>query len=173
MILPKVFLKYLIISKYLVFLNMANLDFIKDLKLGNEGEQMVVRFLEKRGLKYHKSNNDNKYDIEMISGFGQNTLKYEVKTDVKCAPVFDTGNLFIEFSSRGKPSGIEVTEADWFVTYFQYLGEMWFIKSDMLRELIKENNFPVFKNAGDIGSETHGYLINRIEFIKHFYVYSI
>jgi len=165
---------------------MGNLDFNSDLKLGNEGEQIVVKFLESKGLKYLQSNNDNRYDIKMLTynteygkyydynkKYKTKELTYEIKTDVKCAPLFDTGNLFIEFSSRKKPSGIEVTQADWFVTYFQFLNELWFIRTDKLRELIKENVFPILKNAGDHGSETHGYLINRREFFKHFYVCNI
>ena len=149
---------------------MANLDFRKDLVLGNEGEMVVVSVLETKNMKYIKSNNDNKFYVEMENNETGKRLKYEIKTDVKCATLFDTGNIFIEFTSRKKPSGITVTEADWFVTYFQYLNELWFIKSEKLLELIAENDFPIFRDAGDVGSETHGYLINRKEFKKWFYV---
>ena len=151
---------------------MANLDFRTDLKLGNEGEMVVVNFLETKGLTHLSSNNDNKYDVKMCDENGVE-LTYEIKTDVKCAPLFDTGNIFIEFESRGKVSGIVVTEADWFVTYFKYLNEAWFIKTDKLKELIRENDFPTFKDAGDIGSATHGYLIKRKDFKKYFYVCKI
>lgn len=150
---------------------MANLEFKSDLKLGNEGEQAVISFLETKGCSFINSNNDNKYDIKMTNGI--NEITYEIKTDVKCAPLFDTGNIFVEFSSRKKPSGILVTEADWFVTYFKYLNELWFIKSDKLFDLIGENEFPVFHDAGDLGSETHGYLIKRKDFKKLFYVCKI
>jgi hypothetical protein len=147
---------------------MANLDFISDLKLGNEGEESIIKYLLDNGCKYVDSNNDNKYDIKMIKKGLETT--YEIKTDVKCAPLFDTGNIFIEFESRGKPSGISVTQADWFVTYFKYLKEAWFIKSDKLKKLINENDFQTFKDAGDVGSATHGYLIKRKDFKKYFYV---
>ena len=151
---------------------MANLNFKTDLKLGNEGEQVVVEFLKTKGCTYLKSNNDNKYDIMLTNSKGDE-ITYEIKTDVKCAPLFDTGNLFVEYSSRGKGSGIQTTQADWFVTYFPYLNELWFIKSDKLYDLIEENTPPTFKDAGDIGSETHGFLINRKEFKNHFYVCKI
>ena len=150
---------------------MANLDFRKDLKLGNDGEDIVTKFLESKGLKYISSNDDNQYDLKMGNGEGE--LTYEIKTDVKCAPLFDTGNIFIEYESRGKPSGIQVTKSDWFVTYFKYLNELWFIRSENLKKLIQENDFPIFKDAGDIGSATHGYLIKRKDFKKHFYVCKI
>ena len=150
---------------------MANLEFRSDLKLGNEGEDVIIKFLESKGHKYLDSNNDNKYDIKMLTKGKETT--YEIKTDVKCAPLFDTGNLFIEFESRGKTSGIAVTQAKWFVTYFKYLNELWFIKSDELKTLINNNDFPIFRDAGDIGSATHGYLIKRKDFKKHFYVCKI
>ncbi|TXG84681.1 MAG: hypothetical protein E6R13_02810 [Spirochaetes bacterium] len=150
---------------------MANLDFRTDLKLGNEGEDAIIKFLESKGHKYLDSNYDNQYDIKMLTNGKETT--YEVKTDVKCAPLFDTGNLFIEFESRSKASGIAVTKAKWFVTYFKYLNELWFIKSEDLRKLIQDNNFPIFKDAGDIGSATHGYLIKRKTFKKYFHVCKI
>lgn len=150
---------------------MANLHFKSDLKLGNDGEFILIQYLESKGGKFIESNNDNKYDIKMIVKGKEKT--YEIKTDVKCAPLFDTGNIFIEYESRGKASGIAVTQADWFVTYFKYLNEIWFIKSNDLRHLIKQNDFPIFKDAGDIGSATHGYLINRKKFKDHFHVCKI
>ena len=106
---------------------MANLNFKKDLKLGNDGEEILIKFLESKGCKYIDSNNDNKYDLMMINKGKETT--YEIKTDVFIAPIYDTGNIFIEYESRGKLSGISVTQADWFVTYFKYLKEIWFIKS--------------------------------------------
>lgn len=150
---------------------MANLNFKDDLTLSSTGEFEVRIFLEKNGLKYVSSNNDNKYDLVMSKN--EKIYMYEIKTDFKCAPLFDTGNLFIEFECRKKPSGISVTKSDWFVTYFIYLKEIWFIKSEKLKNLIKDNNFPIFIDAGDINSETKGYLIKREEFKKHFHVCKI
>lgn len=150
---------------------MANLEFRTDLKLGNIGEEKVVEFLTLKGCKIISYNNDYKFDI-LIDKHGE-PIKYEIKTDVKCAPLFDTGNIFIEFESRGKSSGISTTESNWFVTYFQYLHELWFIKTDILRSLINNNDFPVFRDAGDLNSSTHGYLINRKKFSKYFHVYKV
>lgn len=150
---------------------MAELNFKSDLKLGNEGEEEVVKFLESQGCTFINSNNDNKYDIKMLKKGVEVT--YEIKTDVKVAPLFDTGNIFIEFASRKKPSGLLVTQADWFVTYFKYLNELWFIKTNKLFDMVGENDFPVFQNAGDLGSETHGYLIDRKKFKDSFHVFKI
>lgn len=150
---------------------MANLNFKKDLLLGNEGENVLRDFLNSKGCKPISKNDDKKYDLKMLKKGVETT--YEIKTDFKCAPLFDTGNLFIEFECRGKESGIMVTEADWFVTYFKYLNEIWFIKSKKLIQLINDNNFPTFSDAGDLNSNTKGYLINRNDFKELFNVYKL
>lgn len=150
---------------------MANLNFKKDLLLGNEGEDVLRDFLNTKGCEPISKNDDRRYDLKMFKKGIETT--YEIKTDFKCAPLFDTGNIFIEFECRGKESGIMVTEADWFVTYFKYLNEIWFIKSKKLIQLINDNNFPTFSDAGDLNSNTKGYLINRKKFKKHFNVYTI
>lgn len=150
---------------------MANLNFKKDLLLGNEGEDVLRDFLNTKGCEPISKNDDRRYDLKMLKKGVETT--YEIKTDFKCAPLFDTGNIFIEFECRGKESGIMVTEADWFVTYFKYLNEIWFIKSKKLIQLINDNNFPTFSDAGDLNSNTKGYLINRKKFKKYFNVYTI
>lgn len=150
---------------------MANLNFKKDLLLGNEGEDVLRDFLNSKGCKPISKNDDKRYDLKMLKKGVETT--YEIKTDFKCAPLFDTGNIFIEFECRGKESGIMVTEADWFVTYFKYLNEIWFIKSKKLTQLINDNNFPTFSDAGDLNSNTKGYLINRKKFKENFNVYKL
>ena len=62
-----------------------NNDFRYDLKLGQLGEKLLNEIL--------------------------NNKKIEVKTDYKA---LNTGNLFIEYQSRNKPSGISISEADYY-----------------------------------------------------------
>ena len=62
-----------------------NNDFRYDLKLGQLGEQKLADILQDK--------------------------KIEVKTDFK-AP--KTGNVFVEYFSRGKRSGIAHSEAEWY-----------------------------------------------------------
>lgn len=150
---------------------MANLDFNKDLSLGNEGENIVKKFLIDNGCEEIENNNDNKYDLKLLKNNRQ--ITYEIKTDFKCAPLFDTGNIFIEFECRNKASGISVTKADWFVTYFIHLNEIWFIKTTKLKKLITDNNFQIFTDAGDLNSQTKGYLINRKKFRSYFLIYKL
>ena len=61
---------------------MANLNFNSDLKLGNEGEQIIIDFLTTKGCELVNTNNDNEYDIKMAKD-GVIT-SYEIKTDFFC-----------------------------------------------------------------------------------------
>jgi hypothetical protein len=64
-----------------------------------------------------KYNSDFKYDLK-IGQIGEkhlgkilNDSKIEVKTDYIAG---HTGNIFIEYASRGKDSGISITQANWY-----------------------------------------------------------
>jgi len=66
-------------------------------------------------------NNDNRFDIDLQYGQVReqelaDILKYE-KIEVKTErdKWKETGNIAIEFRCRGKPSGIAVTQAKWWV----------------------------------------------------------
>ena len=65
-----------------------------------------------------KHNNNFKYDLA-IGKSGENAFakllsnsKVEIKVDRK---FIYTGNFYVEYWSRGKPSGINTSEADWYV----------------------------------------------------------
>lgn len=61
--------------------------------------------------------NDFRYDLKLGQikekelGDILNDKSIEVKTDLKAA---ETGSVFVEYESRGKPSGISKTEADYY-----------------------------------------------------------
>jgi hypothetical protein len=113
-------------------------------------------------------------------------VKFEIKTDVWCVPPktiqmpfgpvttsSDAGNMFIEFECRGKPSGIVVTKADIFITYFKHYNEIWYIPTFNLIELIASEGFQTTEQSGDEGSNTKGYLIPREEYKEHFKIRKI
>jgi len=156
---------------------MAEYNFNEDIILGEEGEQIVVKDLESLGGKLISDNKDNKYDLQMdmpvrgcLSTVIYDTKTYEVKTDVFCKPHQDTGNMFIEFECRGKFSGINVTKSEWFVMYFKHFDELWYIKTEKLKSIIKDNDFKITEFSGDSGSNTKGYLIPRYQFKTKFKV---
>ena len=67
-----------------------NSDFKHDLKLGNKGENLLAYILKLKG----------------------DTI--EVKTDKDAIKNKSTGNVFVEYECRNKPSGISKTQAKWY-----------------------------------------------------------
>lgn len=148
---------------------MANYDFHDDIIEGELGEKIVLKDLESLGCNLISENKDRRYDLKVKTKKGREKT-FEVKTDVLCTPQYDTGNLFVEFECRGKMSGINVTEAEYFVTYYKHFNEIWYIKTKDLLKLIYANNIEIKEFAGDIGSKTKGALVNRYKFKEHFTV---
>lgn len=146
---------------------MAALNFRKDIVTGELGEKIIINDLISLGAEFISHNNDNKYDFLMRHNNVE--IKYEIKTDMLISPNRDTGNMFIEKECRGKKSGIEVTESDWFVMYLFFFSEIWYIKTENLKSLIAANNFRLGV-GGDHDSKSTGYLINRNKFRSHFIV---
>ena len=145
-------------------------NFQEDIETGEQGEGFIKNFLISKGFIFISDNKDNKYDLLM--SYKGNQLKYEIKTDVLLSKKRDTGNLVVEFESRSKPSGINVTQADYYVYYIPKLKEIWNIKMDNLKLLIENNNFREV-SGGDVGSNTKMYLINREKFKNNFRVYNL
>ena len=141
-------------------------NFKDDVKDGEKGETIIADFLITKGYKLISDNKDNKFDLRMLEPDGRETT-IEIKTDVLCTPERDTGNMFIEKHSRGKDSGIAVSQAEWFVMYYPYLNESYFIKTETLRNLVKDTYFYV-ATGGDPGSNTKGYLVNKKKYGKKF-----
>ena len=92
-------------------------------------------------------NSDFKFDLkvgqvaekELGEIFSNCTI--EVKRDLKA---LDTGNVFVEYMSRGKPSGLSTTEADW---YCFNLGKKYHIvKTKELKNMCRE----LYKTKRDI-----------------------
>lgn len=150
---------------------MANYDFRKDIIEGEEGERIVLGDLESLGGEFISDNKDNKYDLLIKKD--DKKLTYEIKTDVYCKPNRDTGNMFIEFECRGKDSGVRVSKADWFVTYYKHFNELWYIKTTDLLNLVETEDIRMTTNSGDAGSNTRGYLLPRYKYKNHFKVRTI
>lgn len=148
---------------------MANYNFREDIIIGEDGEKIVIKDLESLGGIFISDNKNKTHDL-VFNFPNKHGVRYEVKTDVLCKPNQDTTNMFIEVESRNGPSGLNVTEADWFIMYYKFFNELWYIKTDKLRELIRSNNFKITEQAGDEGSNTSGILIPRYQFKKHFKV---
>lgn len=158
---------------------MAHYNFRKDIIEGEAGEQIITNWLcENAKGKLLSDNKTNTHDIQIEFPVRENTIwsgtkTLEIKTDVLISPTYDTGNMFIEYECRGKPSGISVTTADLFITYFKNLNEVWVIPTNELKELVSTYRFREVKNAGDKGSRTCGYLIPRAKYRSNFKCYKL
>lgn len=143
----------------------GNYDFKKDVVIGQDGEQVIKNHLISIGYEFIKFNKTKEYDLLMK--YNNKEIKFEIKTDVFPR---DTGNIAIEFESRGYPSGIESTESDVFLTYFFHLSEMWIISTTKLKRLLKQKSekFKIVENVGDKDSKTKLYLLNKNVWKKHF-----
>ena len=59
----------------------------------------------------------------------------EVKRDKRLR---DTGNIFFEYYSRGKESGLAVTKAEWIVIVTEDMNTMAWFRTEVLKERLKE-----------------------------------
>lgn len=95
------------------------------------------------------------FDIDLATGqFSESVLAdilsrsgqyIEVKSDAKCQ---QTGNIYLEYESRGKPSGLAVTEAQWWA--IEYRPMRWLIIRTLeLKEIARE----YYKNGGIKGGD--------------------
>ena len=146
----------------------SKMNFEDDLVVGESGEEYIKNFLINKGYSFISDNKDYRYDLLM--SFNAINITYEVKTDVFVSSKKDTGNLVVEFESRGKPSGISVTEGDYYVYYMPKLNEIWNIKMSELKALIEDNEFRKV-SGGDEGSNTKMYLIKRELYKNYFKIY--
>ena len=89
----------------------------------------------------------------------------ECKCDKRC---IDTGNVFVEFEDRGKPSGISITKST-FYAFCLYKKErekkqIWvLIPTEILKELMKK--YPV-KSGGD-NWEAKGHIIPKQDLLNY------
>jgi hypothetical protein len=85
---------------------------------------------------------------DWVNDMFSNGKLIEVKND---RIVHKTGNIFIEYESRGKPSGLSTTTADYWIYRMNELDIAFIIPTDKLknicREYLKEKKY--IRNGGD------------------------
>ena len=154
-------------------------DFKLALAMGEQGERIVRRFLEKLGYVFLSKCENISHDYKFIKQ-GREYV-FEIKTDVahmrnnkQSGEPYDTGNMAVEYESRGNASGIAATKADFFVTYYPHLNEIWLVKTEKLKNIIRENKDIIKKveHAGDSNSNTKLFLLNREIFKDQFRIAS-
>lgn len=143
---------------------MANYDFITDRAVAEKTEQEIAEILEQKGCKIISFNKDNRYDI--LAEVNGKPYKFEVKEDFTCKR---TGNVGLEFGCRGKPSGISVSDADYYIyklhTPRGIITVM--ISSRKLKTMITNHVFHAIVVGGDPGSNSKNYLFHVEDILKN------
>jgi hypothetical protein len=133
---------------------MSEHQFISDLKFGQESERIVMSELKSKGYRVYPSEPYCDYDIIIEK-------RVEVKTDKMSQK---TGNVAIEVSYKGEPSGVMTTTAEYIAYRLLPDKKAWFCKTSDLREYLM--------NANIIYGGDYGYsglaLIKLEEFYKIF-----
>ena len=139
--------------------------FLKLLELGQQHEKDAQRQL----IKYYNDkyilvneNDDNKYDFQL-----SNNKKYEVKADIKGGI---TGSIYIEFYQFNKPSGINTTQAHFYIIIvpkynFDDTALYMKIKVKKLNKLINNKKYKSIIGPTNKNNNTGGYLFN-LDIIK-------
>lgn len=143
-------------------------NFEEDLKHAKQVEKGIALLLKERTENFssYTLNDDNSYDIKVIFKNGK-SVKFEVKCDILAEK---TSNVAIEVSCRGKPSGLSVTQADYWIHILKVDIKAkvipWLFNIQTLQKLI---SLPECRTVtgGDRNSMTICKLIPVKIFVKH------
>jgi hypothetical protein len=115
-----------------------------------------------------KFGNDFKYDLKVgqvkereLGDIFENK-KIEVKTDLQAS---STGNIFIEYESRGQKSGISTTESDYYCFCFNDIFII--IKTKDLKELCRRYIGSYYDVAGGDYNTSKGILLSVSDLINN------
>lgn len=140
-------------------------DFKKDLNVSKKTEAEVANLLVKTyDAKILGFEETNRYDI--LTSIKSKQTTYEVKEDFLCEY---TGNVGLEFSCRGKPSGIETSQADFYIYKLHTKNGIIFVEHPVsgLKEKISEKKYFRIVNGGDTGSNSYNYLFKLPIFLEN------
>ena len=120
-------------------------------------KELSELLVEKKGLEIVRYNNDYKYDT-LFRLPGGSHVKVEIKEDFTCAR---TGNVGLEYSCRGKDSGITISEAQlYFYKVHVSKNETinFLVQTKDLKQAIIDKRYFRTINGGDPGSNSLNYL---------------
>ena len=145
-------------------------DFHDNLSRIQVGEIQVSTILDNSFFDLsmcEETNDDNRYDIKGI--IGDREVTFEIKEDIRCA---DTGNVVVEFESRGKPSGICTTKADFWVFrvhegYRECDIHHYMIGTNRLKRIINEHKYDRIYKMMHTDSK------NKVYFFKYDYLKTV
>jgi|TARA_Y100000034_G_scaffold118690_1_gene159611 hypothetical protein len=159
---------------------MANYDFKPDLRDGQQGQNVMKFFLESYFcLKCLGQGDTSAFDLKMRDEAEGKTHLYEVKTDLYEKDYSKgTGNLVLEYECRGKRSGIQTSEADYYMWYLPLLDrdQIWMAPMENLLFGIGKKAWrvqPIGEYSIRTGEKSGlAYMIPRYDYKYLFKVYS-
>jgi hypothetical protein len=147
---------------------MGSYNFEQDLTKAKKTEQQIADLLHtKYGFLILEISKSKDYDLlvkerdkKLKDGFTYQKGRYwkiEVKEDFGCAR---TGNVALEYSCRGQPSGISTTHADYYIYKIHTDSQIVYISiaTSRLREMVRKKMYFREVNGGDAGSNSLNYL---------------
>ncbi len=141
-------------------------QFFADLELAKKTEREISEIIVKRfGLSQVKFNNDYRFDFEGIDK-EKKIYSFEIKEDFTCSR---TGNIGIEYSCRGRKSGIERTLADFYVikAHKENGYDIVLISVSTLKSMIKEKKYIRTVQGGSKESKSFNYLFKKHDLFKN------
>lgn len=139
-------------------------NFKQDLEVAKTTESEVALLLtdvlDAKILSFEKT---NKYDI--LALIGDKEITFEVKEDFLCEY---TGNVGLEFECRGKPSGIQTSEADYYIYKLHTTNGIQYVmhSTSVLKQMIIYKTYFKIVNGGDKNSNSMNYLFKYAVFVS-------
>lgn len=149
-----------------------NYDFKKDLPIAKVTEQQIADFLVETQKMVFIGTSDtipnvkrSDFDICMKFESGKQ-VTIEIKEDFSCKK---TGNIGVEYESWGRKSGIEISNADFYLYKIhmpnQKIG-VYIIPTKKLKEMIDKKLYRWTVVGGDPGSYSKNYLF-KLDVVKN------
>lgn len=150
-------------------------DYSKDITVARKAESMIKDLLvEKYEYEFVEFCYDNKYDLLMKNKQGD-PISFEIKEEFTHAK---TGNIGLEFSCRGKPSGISTSTADYYIIIVHNSDEsktIYKIATSTIKFLVDNLMYFRIVNGGDRKSNSLNYLFRDnlfLSFAEKLYEYN-
>ena len=130
-------------------------EFVPKLNIGliyeDKALQKILNYYGSN-IKLLRTNDDFKFDFVLSNG-----LKFEVKADIKASI---TNNIFIEYIQFNISSGIDKTEANYYIIIIP-LNEYILIKTEIIKNLIDEKLYKFIIQPTKNNNFTAGYIFEK------------
>ena len=135
------------------------MSFVADLNCGHVGEFVFWNLFTnlptvKEVIDVRRDKGFQNWDVDfLVKDVKEQITWIEVKTDYK---TFHTGNIVYEYQTSGNIGCYEKTKADYIAYYVPQSGNIYILKTEELRRLVRTHDYKLMK----VSNDTTGYLIS-------------